>query len=386
MTFCPSCGKEIEIEWDYCMHCGADVTELGDLSSQSSSATDTGNQQSDDEDSQLLLELDRAEFKQKIRSMPPYEFENLVGDIWREKGYEVEVSQQSQDKGIDITVQRGGETALIQVKRYAVDNTVGSNEVRKYATLYQQEGDVASVIIITASSFTSQAEELATNLDVEAIDSDDLYETVQDTEIEATVLETSSATQSTEGSSQEEEFINVYEDFSEINTDLAMEVFQASSRAADHDGAEAQFARNGGEEQLRFAVEMRNEWVDIVTTLDELIHKMEPIPERMPQAEFARLISEQIESMRDLSEAYKNGIKYKDKLINSRFESEPLDAGTLSQVDVPNSTILREPTVDIEDLKQDQDVCMTIAAKETGKIGDLSDERKRLIESVKNQM
>lgn len=385
MTFCPSCGKEIESEWDYCMHCGADLTELGDLSSQSSSPTDSGNQQPN-EDSQLLFELDRAEFEQKIRSMPPYEFENLVGDIWRERGYEVEVSQQSQDKGIDITVRRGTETALIQVKRYAADNTVGSNEVRKYATLYQQEGDIASVIIVTASSFTSQAEELATNLDVETVDSGDLYEMTQDTEIEAAILETSSATQSTEDLSQAEQFMNAYKEFSEINTDLATKVFDSTSRAADHDGAEAQFARNGGEEQLRFAIEMRNEWVDIVSTLDELIHKMEPIPERMPQAEFARLISEQIESMRDLSEAYKNGIEYKDKLINSRFEENPLDAGTLSQVDVPNSTILREPTADVESLKQDQDVCMTIAAKETNKIGDLSNERTRLIESVKNQM
>jgi predicted outer membrane protein len=314
--------------------------------------------------------------------LSPYEFENFVGEVWSELGWETEVTKGAQDRGIDVVAQRDDKTELIQVKRYAIDNKVGSNEVRKYATLYQQESDADSIALVTASSFTRQAEELADDLDVRTIDGDYLYDYVKESGINKDILTEDSISNTTQGASSADEFVEIYGEFTELNKKLAKRVMMPASTAADYDGAEAAFARSGNREQLRFAIKMRNEWAEIINELENSITNMEGIPEKIPHTEFARLISEQIQTMYDLSEAYQRGLTYKDKLINSRFESAPIDPGGLREVKVPNTEILLKPEADVEDLKRSQDVAMTIAAKETGKIGEFSDERQRIIASV----
>lgn len=73
---------------------------------------------------------------------------------------------------------------LIQAKAYSKENKISSNEVRNYATLYQQEDDVDEVVLVTTSRFTSQAKELAQDLDVDAIDRENLAEMVSECEFD----------------------------------------------------------------------------------------------------------------------------------------------------------------------------------------------------------
>ena len=55
-------------------------------------------------------------------------------------------------------------------KRYGPNTTVGSPEVQQYASLRLQEDGVDTVTIVTTGGFSSQAEDMAPDLDVELID------------------------------------------------------------------------------------------------------------------------------------------------------------------------------------------------------------------------
>ena len=101
--------------------------------------------------------------------LSPYEFEQFVADVWEAQGWETTVRNQSRDRGIDVEAHRERPRRryqAIQAKQYKPPNKVGSGEVRKYATLYQQDSSIDDVLIVTTSDFTSDAEELATDLSV----------------------------------------------------------------------------------------------------------------------------------------------------------------------------------------------------------------------------
>ena len=109
--------------------------------------------------------------------LDPEEFEYYVADIWEKKGWNVEVTQASNDKGIDIIATKSDpfqQKQLIQAKQYSADNPVSSTDIQQYASLYQQEKNVDSVIIVTTSYFTSAAEERAEDLNVKLIDGEAL--------------------------------------------------------------------------------------------------------------------------------------------------------------------------------------------------------------------
>lgn len=120
-----------------------------------------------------------------FRRIDPYTFERVVARIWELQGYETTVSSGSYDRGIDIVAQTDSpveQKVLIQAKRYADGNKIGSQTVRNYATLHRQEPDADTVIIVTTSSFTEEAESLASDLQVKTVDGDGLSELVNDTE------------------------------------------------------------------------------------------------------------------------------------------------------------------------------------------------------------
>lgn len=140
------------------------------------STPDMQSSESDDNDRisiQNLASLSGIEKKEHLQEMDPYQFEHLVADLWKFQGYETTVRQGSSDRGIDIEAERSEpfyEKLLIQAKRYSDDNKVGSEEVRNYATLYQQVPDADSVIIVTTGEVTSEAEVLSNDLDVKLVD------------------------------------------------------------------------------------------------------------------------------------------------------------------------------------------------------------------------
>ncbi|WP_080509902.1 restriction endonuclease [Halorubrum saccharovorum] len=109
--------------------------------------------------------------------MDPYEFEQLIAELLEEWGWESVVTSGSNDKGVDISVSRSApfpQKYAIQVKQNSEGNRIGSPKIQQYSSILNQEDSVDGVVVITTSSFTSQAREISTNLGVKLLDGDDL--------------------------------------------------------------------------------------------------------------------------------------------------------------------------------------------------------------------
>lgn len=161
---CPTCGEEIGASSQFCRFCGAE----------------------------LVLFADDFDLKSELQSMDDYEFEHFIADLWEEMGWNCEVSTASNDKGIDVRARKSKpyeQKALIQAKRYGEGNKVGSPAIQQYSSLKHQEDNVDKVIIVTTSSFSRNAEELAAALNVKLIDGDDLVRLVEQTGAEEVVME-----------------------------------------------------------------------------------------------------------------------------------------------------------------------------------------------------
>lgn len=127
------------------------------------------------------MDLESSELLSEMRSLTPRHFEQFIADVWQEcQGWQTEVMDKGPDKGLDVIGQPpgGGSKTAVQCKRYAEGNKVNSRDIQQYAALRQQWEDVDGVTVVTTSSFTADAEELAERLDVKRLDGGDLIQLV----------------------------------------------------------------------------------------------------------------------------------------------------------------------------------------------------------------
>jgi hypothetical protein len=108
----------------------------------------------------------------KLQNMDARKFEYFVAKMWRENGYTTKVTQSSRDGGVDVIAvnREEGEKHLIQAKRYAEGNKVGSAAIQQYSSLYIQHSDVTAVYVVTTSSFTKNARKVAKQVGVKLMD------------------------------------------------------------------------------------------------------------------------------------------------------------------------------------------------------------------------
>jgi len=95
-------------------------------------------------------------------SLTPRKFEELVATVLRNNGFEVELTPETRDGGIDIIAARksgiGGETLhFVECKRYARTNKVGIGIVQRMMGVVEQHRATQG-IIVTTSSFTRDAQ------------------------------------------------------------------------------------------------------------------------------------------------------------------------------------------------------------------------------------
>jgi restriction system protein len=105
-----------------------------------------------------------ARYPDQMRLMPPRKFEELVAAILKNHGFDVTLTPQTRDGGIDIiAVQKnvlGGDLLhLVECKRYAATNKVGIGIVQRLAGVVDQHRANRG-LIVTTSSFTDDAEEV----------------------------------------------------------------------------------------------------------------------------------------------------------------------------------------------------------------------------------
>lgn len=118
-----------------------------------------------------------------LTEVDPLRFEQFVAELWIRQGWDTEVTNGSNDRGIDVIATKSfpyEKKAVIQAKRYGKDHPVSGPELQKYASLKQRR-DVDEVVIVTTSHFTKQALELQRDFNVKLINGQQLLYLVQET-------------------------------------------------------------------------------------------------------------------------------------------------------------------------------------------------------------
>lgn len=129
------------------------------------------------------MKYNREEILHLLAAMDEYQFEHLIADLWEGQGWNTRVTSSSNDRGIDVIAERGSpfyQKQLIQAKCFSRNNTVGSPDIQQYSSLRHQEENVDAVVVVTTSSFSRQAKEIANDLNVKLVDGHTLYEMVSE--------------------------------------------------------------------------------------------------------------------------------------------------------------------------------------------------------------
>ena len=119
------------------------------------------------EGTDVLSELDA---RPNLMDLNPFEFENLVGNLFTQMGLETKQTQTSRDGGVDAIAYDSrpilGGKIVIQAKRYK--NTVGVGAVRDLFGTMMNEG-ASKGILVTTSGYGKDAFEFASNKPIEMI-------------------------------------------------------------------------------------------------------------------------------------------------------------------------------------------------------------------------
>jgi Restriction endonuclease len=107
----------------------------------------------------------------KINFMSGLEFERFMAEFFRQKGYAVQETRATGDQGVDLLLDIGGKKVAVQLKRWVapVGNAAVSATFAGMAHYQADEGWV-----ITTSTFTKSARELARSTKVRLIDGKEL--------------------------------------------------------------------------------------------------------------------------------------------------------------------------------------------------------------------
>lgn len=120
------------------------------------------------------IEKTRKTMTQKVEDLlelTPREFEEYVGELFSHLGYAVEVTQYSNDKGIDIVMYKDDIKYGVQCKRYK--GTVGSPDIQTFiGALSHANADKG--FFVTTGMFSFEAEKMAVQHPIQLVNRIDL--------------------------------------------------------------------------------------------------------------------------------------------------------------------------------------------------------------------
>lgn len=139
------------------------------------------------EETDMISELDE---RQNLMDLSPYEFENLITNLFQTMGLEAKQTQSSRDGGVDCVAFDPrpifGGKVVIQAKRYK--NTVGVSAVRDLFGTMQNEG-ASKGILVTTSGYGKAAFEFAEGKPIELLDGSNLlYLLSEHADLEAKIV------------------------------------------------------------------------------------------------------------------------------------------------------------------------------------------------------
>ncbi|HQO64586.1 MAG TPA: restriction endonuclease [Syntrophorhabdus sp.] len=114
-----------------------------------------------------------------LRNISWKEFEELVGEAYRRKGYAVtECGGGGADGGVDLVLKRGGEKFLVQCKHWRI-RKIGVKIVRElYGVVHAEEA--TGGIVISSGSFTQEARDFAKGKPLRLLDGTDLLTIIKE--------------------------------------------------------------------------------------------------------------------------------------------------------------------------------------------------------------
>jgi restriction system protein len=128
--------------------------------------------------SKALFDGVRNDPKVDVASLSWQEFETLVGEGFRHRGFQVtERGGAGPDGGVDLAIARGHERFLVQCKQWRAQQ-VGVSVVRELYGVMAAER-VAGGYVVTSGTFTKDAKEFAAGRNIELIDGKGLDRALQ---------------------------------------------------------------------------------------------------------------------------------------------------------------------------------------------------------------
>jgi len=121
--------------------------------------------------------LDGQKGLETIRSISWREFEELVGEAYRRKGYSVtETGGGGADGGVDLVLRKDGDKLLVQCKHWKIVK-VGVKVVRELYGVVAAEGATGG-IVISSGTFTQEAKDFAKDKPLELVDGSGLLKLI----------------------------------------------------------------------------------------------------------------------------------------------------------------------------------------------------------------
>lgn len=123
-------------------------------------------------------QFDKQSGLESIRALSWKEFEELLGEAYRRRGYLVrENSGTGPDGGVDLAIERNGSRTLVQCKQWR-ERKVGVQIVREmFGIMTAEKAD--GVIIVSSGMFTQEAENFAEGKAIDLVDGGQLLELVK---------------------------------------------------------------------------------------------------------------------------------------------------------------------------------------------------------------
>ncbi|MCD1258001.1 restriction endonuclease [Paenibacillus athensensis] len=110
-----------------------------------------------------------------IDRMDGFQFEQYLGQLFKARGYKVQVTQASGDFGADLVIEKEGRKVAIQAKRYS--GNVGLKAVQEVAAA-KAHYQASEAWVITNSAYTEQAKQLASSNEIKLFSRNDLVEMI----------------------------------------------------------------------------------------------------------------------------------------------------------------------------------------------------------------
>ena len=138
------------------------------------------------EESDILSDL---ESRPNLMELNPFEFENLINNLFDRIGFDCKTTQPSRDGGVDVVAFDPrpilGGKVVIQAKRYK--NTVGVSAVRDLYGTMINEG-ASKGILVTTSHYGKDAHDFATGKPIELIDGGGLLYLLSQNGVKARII------------------------------------------------------------------------------------------------------------------------------------------------------------------------------------------------------